>query len=469
MGIYNEIGNDETILTNLYRFAVIAKIFGIEPNLDDVKVLKEKTRNEIRVDDFNDSINRLAMLFGAGYVDEDTFCFMEKNSMLYLSDLTAAENLVISQNEADPEDKITPELLTNALRSAAYSKKYKVFKPISFDEALQMTELAHVEIKGGVMRAKDREFLKFLMDIGESMGVVDNANVTAAVEEQTNIEQKVKDENASPETYPVIFNMKNAAVYSKLFDKVYGRDFIIYAREKKMQLDNNCEGEYEKYVRMVKLHFEIRHYERIRQICGRKVNWFDYAPSVDGNISDNLSSLTEMKPVDLDVEEEYADDELLEKAVAKYARNLPFGEDTVFEVFHNGKVIVGVLRNKKFAEIDSKAFHYQLFDFNKIWGIIQMCSRDGQLKKQGDCIVIPESVWKEIVPEQREYADRLIKEQYHRLVEHRKTNRLLQSLSDLKAAADDKKKQAEALSTQQKSAEQKHIQDKANRKAGVET
>ena len=42
MGIYNEIGNDETILTNLYRFAVIAKIFGIEPNLDDVKVLKEK-------------------------------------------------------------------------------------------------------------------------------------------------------------------------------------------------------------------------------------------------------------------------------------------------------------------------------------------------------------------------------------------------------------------------------------------
>ncbi|MBQ6943912.1 MAG: hypothetical protein IJN43_06215, partial [Ruminococcus sp.] len=146
-----------------------------------------------------------------------------------------------------------------------------------------------------------------------------------------------------------------------------------------------------------------------------------------------------------------------------------FGEDTVFEVFHNGKVIVGVLRNKKFAEIDSKAFHSQLFDFNKIWGIIQMCSRDGQLKKQGECIVIPESVWKEIAPEQREYADRLIKEQYHRLVEHRKANRLLQSLSDLKAAADDKKKQAEALSSQQKSAEQKHIQDKANRKAGVET
>ncbi|MBQ8787104.1 MAG: hypothetical protein IJZ61_05675 [Oscillospiraceae bacterium] len=469
MSIYTQIGNDVTVITNLTRYAIIAKIFGIELKLDDVKVLTDKMRTDIRIDEFNEGINRLVVLYGAGFINEDTFCVMAKNAMLHIDDLTAAENLVISQAKNEPEDRITPELLTNALRSAAYSKKYQEFENISFDEALQMTELAHVEIVDGCMRARDKEFLEFLMNIGEPMGNINDDQCSVEKEEKTNIEQLILDENSTTDEFPVIFDMKSAAIYSKLFDKAYGRDFILYARKKKMKLDFNCNDEYEKFVRMVKLHFEIRHYERIRQICGRKVNWFDYAPSVDGNISDNLSSLTEMKPVDLDVDEEYADDELLEKAVAKYARNLPFSEDTVFEVFHNGKVIVGVLRNKKFAEIDSKAFHSQLFDFNKIWGIIQMCSRDGQLKKQGECIVIPESVWKEIAPEQREYADRLIKEQYHRLVEHRKANKLLQSLSDLKASAESAKKIKEAGDAEKKAAEQKHIQDKENRPAGVET
>ena len=80
MNAYEQIGNDETIMTNLYRYAVIARIFGISPDENmDIKELSDKSRREMRVDDFNEGINRLAMLFGAGFIDEDTFCFMEKN------------------------------------------------------------------------------------------------------------------------------------------------------------------------------------------------------------------------------------------------------------------------------------------------------------------------------------------------------------------------------------------------------
>lgn len=85
-----------------------------------------------------------------------------------------------------------------------------------------------------------------------------------------------------------------------------------------------------------------------------------------------------------------------------------------------------------------------------------MCSRNRQIMKMNDRIVIPEEIWNEIEPEQREYADRLIKEQYNRMMEHRKSNKLLQSLSDLKAAA------AEAQRKKQ-SQLQEHTQSVQNR------
>ena len=78
-------------------------------------------------------------------------------------------------------------------------------------------------------------------------------------------------------------------------------------------------------------------------------------------------------------------------------------------------------------------------------------------------------VWNEIAPDEREYADRLIKEQYIRQTERRKSNKLLISLSDMKTNAENEKKQKDALNAKQKAAEQKHMNDAANRPAGVQT
>ncbi|MGN0587760.1 MAG: hypothetical protein ACI4JF_10775 [Oscillospiraceae bacterium] len=353
MNAYEQIGNDETIMTNLYRYAVIARIFGISPDENmDIKVLSEKSRREMRVDDFNEGINRLAMLFGAGFIDEDTFCFMEKNCIDYRSDLKAAEDLIVSQNDAAPEDKTTPALIQNALRCAAYSKKYKEMQAVSFNEALQMTERTHIYIKDGVMRARDKEFLAFLADIDEPMGHLQDNGVY--VENKSNIEQMALDDNTVCDDFPVIFRMRNANIYSALFDKIYGKEFIRYAKENKITLDDkNCDMKYRKYIERVKLHFDIRHYERKRQICGDTVNWFDYAPSIDGTITDNLKGLTEMKSIDLEETQHYDEDTLIEKATAKYRNTYAFGAEAVIEVYHNSKEMLFTIdgvRDRAFVE-----------------------------------------------------------------------------------------------------------------------
>ena len=166
MSIYKDIGNDDTIYTTLRRYALIAKIFGFaEDKIENLKVLPKETSDEIRMDPHNEVINKLALLFGAGFISKETFCFLEKSNMLNIADITAAEDLVISQCAENSEDRITSDLLENALKCSAYSKRYEGLSVMSFDEALQMTELAHVEIVGGLMRARDKAFLRFLMDI----------------------------------------------------------------------------------------------------------------------------------------------------------------------------------------------------------------------------------------------------------------------------------------------------------------
>lgn len=469
MNAYEQIGNDETIMTNLYRYAVIARIFGISPDENmDIKELSDKSRREMRVDDFNEGINRLAMLFGAGFIDEDTFCFMEKNCIDYRADLKAAEDLIVSQNDAAPEDKTTPALIQNALRCAAYSKKYKEMQAVSFNEALQMTERTHIYIKDGVMRARDKEFLAFLADIGEPMGHLQDNGVY--VENKSNIEQMALDENTVCDDFPVIFRMRSANIYSALFDKIYGKEFIRYAKENKIPLDDkNCDMKYRKYIERVKLHFDIRHYERKRQICGDTVNWFDYAPSIDGTITDNLKGLTEMKSVDLEETQHYDEDTLIEKAAAKYRNTYAFGAEAVIEVYHNSKEMLFTVTDGRLVEVDKEKFHRQLFDFDKIWGIIQMCSRNGQIRKMNDRIVIPEDIWNEISPDEREYADRLIKEQYSRQLERRKSNKLIMSLSALKASAENARRKKDELSAKQKAAEQRQNDKKEKREDGVET
>ena len=466
----NSSGKAQKIPNVLTRYAILARIYGaVIPENTEIRQLPKEKAKLLRNENHTENTDRLLYLYGAGILDEDALDLLIRGFKGNIrNDVIAAENRVIADSVKAPEDRITSGLVQNALLCAAYTKKYDMLQTVSFDEALEMTELPHVCIIDGKMRARDIEFLRFLAEINEPMGHYgDAANVY--VEDESNVKAFAETENVELDKSPVILNMKNAVIYSKVFDKDYGRDFIKYAKENKIPLKIDCDSEYISYVEKVKLHFDIRHYERRRYICGNRVNWFDYAPSVDGAITDNLAAITRTKPIDLSVKDKYNNEDLVEKAAERYRTKYPFAEDTVLEIFHDKKTSLKILRNGKFVDVDKSLFHKQLFEFDKIWGIIQMCSRNGQLRKMNDRIVIPESVWNEIARDEREYADRLIREQYIRQTEHRKSNKLLKSLSDMKENAESEKKKKDAISAMQKAAEQKRINDAANRPAGVQT
>lgn len=97
-----------------------------------------------------------------------------------------------------------------------------------------------------------------------------------------------------------------------------------------------------------------------------------------------------------------------------------------------------------------------------------MCSRNGQLRKVDNKIVIPEEVWNEIAPNDREYALRLIKEQYQLMIARRKNNKLLQSLGDLKSAAAEERKRKEEVKAAQQARAGELEEKKRNRKPSTE-
>ena len=466
----NSAGKAQKIPNVLTRYAVLAQIYGAAvPEKNEIRQLPKERVKLLRNENHTENTDRLLYLYGAGVLDEDSLdMFIRGFKGNIRNDVIAAENRIAADSCKAPDDRITPGLVQNALLCAAYTKKYDELQTVSFDEALEMTELSHVCITDGKMRARDIEFLKFLAEIKEPLGNFGDA-AEVYVEDESNVKAFIETGNAEMESSPVILNMKNAVIYSKLFDKDYGRDYIRYAKENKIPLKIDCDSDYNSYVAKVKLHFDIRHYDRRRNICGNRVNWFDYAPSVDGAITDNLSEITKTRAIDLDLTDKYENEDLIEKAASKYKTTYTFGEDTVLEIFHDKEAYLKIWRSGKFADVDKSLFHTQLFEFDKVWSIIQMCSRNGQLRKMNDRIVIPESVWNEIAPDEREYADRLIKEQYIRQTERRKSNKLLISLSDMKTNAENEKKQKDALNAKQKAAEQKHMNDAANRPAGVQT
>ena len=123
----------------------------------------------------------------------------------------------------------------------------------------------------------------------------------------------------------------------------------------------------------------------------------------------------------------------------------------IVEVIHGGKTVFYIFKNGSFTAVDSTEFRRQLFDFDRIWSIIQMCSREKKIRKVGDVITLPQEYMNEIPIDQQPYAVNMIKEQYQLLQAKRQQNPYVKKLSELNSAAaaerdklNEKKAQAEA-------------------------
>ena len=367
------------------------------------------------------------------------------NDSDFLSDVLALEDKVRENEGADEADIMPYEQLQKVILLCANSKKYDDLSAISFNEALEIISSSHIFITPDGFIRCDKDLTEFLNDMDVPFGFYDTDSDSIQAEQPQYISAAISDGyDILSDKSPIILRTYSLLYYLKVYDKLYGKDFITYAAEIGLPFDESYSNEYEKYLSNVKLCFDFKAYPRKREICGNKVNYYDYAVN---SIEENKLVSSELNAADdysvslrLDVDEPLQDSELVEKALRKYRTSRQLIDDMIIEVTHAGKTDIYIHKNGNLSIVDVAEFRRQLFDFNKIWGIIQMCSREKKIKRNGDVITLPQEFMDEIAPEQREYANNMIKEQYRLLMQKRQDNKHLQTLNDIRAAASENMK-----------------------------
>ena len=477
MSSFREYFSEETDMqTMLFRYAVVVDVFNARLP-DDLKCeqrLSDELRKKIMRLPYSEQSDRLLLLYGMGILDENTL----KNLVLHndadiLSDIIRMEEILREKEGSDETDTLSYVELCKVLLLCANSKKYKEITAIDYDEAVSLISGSHIMLSDDGFIRCDRELTAFLSGMSEPFGFYDDENDCIRIEEAGYITQSVNSEKydiLSEET-PIATHLKNLKYFLSVYDRIYGRDFIRYATEKKIPLDDNFTALYERYLNDIKLSFEIKAYPRRREICGDKVNYFDYAQN---RVEDSKLAASEMladesynAAIRLDVDADYSEAELMEKAKRKYLSSHQLTESMVIEVIHGGKTSLYIYKDSKLCDVNNVEFRRQLFDFNKIWSIIQLCSREKKIRRNGDIITLPEEFMSEIAPEERIYAGNMVKEQYALMKARRQGNRLLQSLSDLKSAAKDNLEQINREKEEKAALKAEAMKARAGRKHGA--
>lgn len=82
--------------------------------------------------------------------------------------------------------------------------------------------------------------------------------------------------------------------------------------------------------------------------------------------------------------------------------------------------------------LESDNFRIIPFDYNNVWTTVMEWSRSKLIQKKGDSIFVPASEMQKLPENDREYAKRMIEEQYSL---KKGSNKMLQKLSELKSYA----------------------------------
>lgn len=467
---YSMLGEQNTINTAVFKYAVISSVFSAElPKDFEVKKLSAETIDQINPDPHSEICDKILFLFGAGIISEKSVkSLIQCRSEEYLNDISKAEDIIITDINNNIEDRLTYDVIEQILLCCSFSKLHSEIQTVDFDEARTLAGLPHISLVNGMAKINDIEFFKFLVNIGERFGTTSEESIRVETQKENLLNnEEVANGQINSEYYPFALDLKRIIKFSAVYDESYGKDYITFVLENSLPVDEHFADRYEEYVLKIKLHFSIKSYKKKRNICGAKINWFDYAVSNDGNISEQLKA-DRAKEIDLDVSGTYTKQELIDKAVKKFTANLALEDNSVIEIYYENDKSLYLYRKTELFPLDNKMFHTLLFDFNKIWGIIQMCSRDHKIKVFEDVITIPDELLDEIKPNEREYAERLIKEQYQRIKEKRASNKLIQHLSDIRAAAASDRANISAQQAAKEQQQQKIKEKQLNRKAGTE-
>lgn len=449
MGIYREyISEDADMQTMIFRYSVLVDVFGARlPN--DLKCenkLPDELKKKILRKPYSEQVDRLIFLYGTGVINEETLRkLVLHNDSDFLSDVLELENEVRKNEGANEADILSYEQLQKIILLCANSKKYDYLSVVDFADVIKISSSSHIFITDSGFIRCDKDLTDFLNSLGEPFGYYDTDNDEIKIELTQYVSEVVSDNyDILSDKSPIAVDCAHLKYFLDVYDKLYGKDFIVYAAENEMPINENYLKEYEKYLNDIKLCFEFKGYPKKREICGEKINYYDYAVnSIEENrlVSSELNADSDYAAlIHLDVDEPLQDNELIEKALRKYKSTHQLLENMVIEVIHGGKAEIYIHRNGNIFSVNVSEFRRQLFDFNKIWSIIQLCSREKKIKRIGDVITLPQEYINEISPDQREYANNMVKEQYNLLLKKRQDNKHLQTLNDLRAAASENMK-----------------------------
>lgn len=475
MGKYRDYISDEADMqTMLFRYSIMVDVFNARLP-DELKCdcqLSDDLKKKILRQPYSEQNDRLILLFGMGIIGEATLKeLVLHNKTDFLSDVIKLEDRVRADEDKDESERLSYETLEQIILLCANSQKFDEFSPLPFEQAEKLISNSHIFIENGFVRC-DKDMAMLVNESGGQMGYYDENSDSIFIEKPDYVASALADNyDVSSETAPIVTDYNALLCYSYVYDLLYGREFIKYACDNHIPYDENYVDEYKKYLKKIKLTFSIKAYTKKRNICGNKVNYFDYAfNTVENNelVQSSLNADDEYSAeITLDVDESYTDDELTSKALNKYKNSHQLIDKTVIEVIHGNDILLYVYSDNSFSVINNAEFRNQLFDFNKIWSIIQLCSRDGSLRRINNVITIPQKYLDEIEPIQREYAERMISEQYSRMLRNKRNNPLVQSLNDLKAAAEQNMEVIQKEKAEKAALKAAALQARAGRKPGI--
>ncbi|MCM1523785.1 MAG: hypothetical protein NC120_04935 [Ruminococcus sp.] len=458
MGIFRDyISENIDMQTMVFRYSVLTDVFGarLPEELKCKNRLSDELKRKLLRRSYSEQISRLIFLYGTGVISEEALKNLAlHNDSEFLSDVIEFENAV-RENEGESEnDVLSYAHLEKLLLLCANSKKNKELGNIDMRSALELSSSNHIMLTNSGFIKCDRELTQILNNTGESFGFLDEENDLIHIEEPQYIAAAVsaKKYDILSDSVPIALCLERLKYYLSVYDKLYSNEFTEYAKENNIAFDENFLSEYEKYLCGVKLSFSFKAYPKKRDICGDKVNYYDYTVnSVEENrlVSSELNADNDYTAeIRLEIDEELCEKELTQKALRKYTSSRQLLENMLIEISHGNKTEMFIYKNGSFAVVDPLEFRRQLFDFNKIWGIIQLCSREKKIRKCGDVITLPQEYLNEIPTEQQIYAVNMVKEQYKLMYMRLQKNKHLQTLNDIRAQANENMKKINAEKAQ---------------------
>lgn len=465
------------IRTMLYRYTVLSNLFGVKFDNTTVNVsIPDDEINQILNSEYSEQKERVLFLCAAGVLRYNNIRdLIIKNNTDYLCDVIELEKQLIADEEKNIDLRTDYVVLEQSLLVAANSKKSELLVSANFAEVCKELRKAQndIAVVDGYI-ACSKEYCRFLREINFKFVKIDPD--TKEITEYKNLDNdnffNNIIENALPlsqiqtalysedierqsKAYDTIFVSDGflCLAYLNVYNKMFGKDFIRYTVNNNISVDaSNIDNLYNAYIDDKKLTFSIKGYIRRRKICGNKINHYDYDWNTVANnelIASELKSSENFTDViklqrGIDIKDNCSDDELIQKALKKYKRSRMLPDRFLAEIFFNDTTLYYVysFSEDKFSYVNGQEFSKQLFDFNKVWGVVRKAASEHKIVLIGDEITFP--YLSEIAADEQQYAIELAREQYERQKSVRKSSNKISTLKQLLSGAESKISEKEA-------------------------